>query len=79
MRRSNRLFEIIQILRATDRPMTAESLARQLEVSTRTIYRDIAALHVQKRLRRVRGGAEAIKARGDFGYTPAPGQTPVFG
>lgn len=25
------------------------------------------------------GGAEAIKARGDFGYTPAPGQTPVFG
>jgi choline-sulfatase len=25
------------------------------------------------------GGAEAIKARGDFGYTPAPGQRPVFG
>jgi choline-sulfatase len=25
------------------------------------------------------GGAAAIKARGDFGYTPAPGQTPVFG
>lgn len=24
------------------------------------------------------GGAEAIMARGDFGYTPAPGQTPVF-
>lgn len=24
------------------------------------------------------GGAEAIIARGDFGYTPAPGQTPVF-
>ena len=24
------------------------------------------------------GGAEAILARGDFGYTPAPGQTPVF-
>ena len=46
MRRSNRLFEIIQILRATDRPMTAESLARQLEVSTRTIYRDIAALQM---------------------------------
>lgn len=46
MRRSNRLFEIIQILRATDRPMTAERLARQLEVSTRTIYRDIAALQM---------------------------------
>ena len=25
------------------------------------------------------GGADAIKARGDFGYTPAPGQTPMFG
>jgi choline-sulfatase len=25
------------------------------------------------------GGAGAIIARGDFGYTPAPGQTPVFG
>ncbi len=25
------------------------------------------------------GGEAAIKARGDFGYTPAPGQTPVFG
>jgi choline-sulfatase len=25
------------------------------------------------------GGADAIKQRGDFGYTPAPGQSPVFG
>jgi choline-sulfatase len=25
------------------------------------------------------GGEEALKKRGDFGYTPAPGQTPVFG
>lgn len=25
------------------------------------------------------GGPDAIKERGDFGYTPAPGQTPVFG
>jgi choline-sulfatase len=25
------------------------------------------------------GGAEKIKARGDFGYTPAPGQVPGFG
>jgi choline-sulfatase len=24
------------------------------------------------------GGVEAIRRRGDFGYTPAPGQTPVF-
>ena len=25
------------------------------------------------------GGPDAIKERGDFGYTPAPGQTPIFG
>jgi predicted DNA-binding transcriptional regulator YafY len=46
MRRSNRLFEIIQILRAADRPMTADALASQMEVSTRTIYRDISALQM---------------------------------
>ncbi|MBU4531867.1 MAG: YafY family transcriptional regulator [Hoeflea sp.] len=48
MRRSNRLFEIIQILRAAGRPMTADALARKLEVSTRTIYRDIAALQMMR-------------------------------
>ena len=46
MRRSNRLFEIIQILRSAGRPMTAEALSKQLEVSTRTIYRDISALQM---------------------------------
>ncbi|MDP3527553.1 MAG: YafY family protein [Hoeflea sp.] len=46
MRRSNRLFEIIQILRSAARPMTAEALAKTLEVSTRTIYRDISALQM---------------------------------
>ena len=48
MRRSTRLFEIIQILRATDTPVTAEALAEQLEVSARTVYRDIAALQAQR-------------------------------
>lgn len=39
MRRADRLFEIIQILRL--RPVTtAAHLARELEVSERTIYRD---------------------------------------
>ncbi len=48
MRRSTRLFEIIQILRAADGPVTAERLAEQLEVSVRTIYRDITALQAQR-------------------------------
>lgn len=48
MRRSNRLFEIIQILRSAGRPMTAETLSRKLEVSTRTIYRDISALQMMQ-------------------------------
>ena len=44
MGRSIRLFELIQILRAADRPVSAARLAETLEVSVRTIYRDIAAL-----------------------------------
>ncbi len=48
MKRSNRLFEIIQILRAADNPLRAEDLAEQLEVSPRTIYRDIAALQAMQ-------------------------------
>ncbi|MEX0351016.1 MAG: helix-turn-helix transcriptional regulator [Paracoccaceae bacterium] len=48
MRRSTRLFELIQILRASENPMTAESMAARLEVSERTIYRDIAALQAMR-------------------------------
>ncbi|KIC45282.1 transcriptional regulator [Ruegeria sp. ANG-S4] len=48
MRRSARLFEIIQILRASGDPVTAEELAAKLEVSVRTVYRDIAALQAQR-------------------------------
>ena len=44
MNRSARLFEIIQILRAARTPVTARALADRLEVSERTIYRDIAVL-----------------------------------
>ena len=44
MSRSNRLFEIIQILRSSTTPITAEELAEKLEVSPRTIYRDIVSL-----------------------------------
>lgn len=48
MRRSTRLFEIIQILRAAKGPVTADVLADKLEVSVRTVYRDIAALQAQR-------------------------------
>lgn len=48
MRRSTRLFEIIQILRAASAPVTAEALATRLEVSVRTVYRDIAELQAQR-------------------------------
>lgn len=48
MHRSNRLFEIIQILRAAPGPVTADTLSEQLEVSVRTIYRDIAALQAMR-------------------------------
>src|SRR5215468_1707857 len=39
---------------------TVQELVELTDSSEATIRRDIAALHVQKRLRRVRGGAEAI-------------------
>lgn len=48
MARSTRLFEIIQILRAAQQPITAEDLAMKLEVSIRTIYRDIASLQAMQ-------------------------------
>ena len=44
MRRADRLFQIIQILRRARRPATAADIAAELETSLRTIYRDIAQL-----------------------------------
>lgn len=48
MRRAERLFQIIQILRGARRPVTAYSLSEELETSPRTIYRDIAELMAQR-------------------------------
>ena len=46
MRRADRLFQIVQRLRRRNAVVTAAALARELEVSERTIYRDIADLLV---------------------------------
>lgn len=48
MRRADRLFQIIQILRRSRRPVTASQLAVELEVSQRSVYRDIADLIEQR-------------------------------
>jgi len=48
MRRADRLFQIIQVLRRTRKPLTAEAIARELETSKRTIYRDVATLIGQR-------------------------------
>lgn len=48
MRRADRLFEIIQLLRQARGPISADAIALQLEVSKRTIYRDIASLMAQR-------------------------------
>lgn len=48
MRKASRLFEIIQILRVARRPITAAVIAERLEVTVRSIYRDIAALQAMR-------------------------------
>ena len=48
MRKASRLFEIIQILRLAKGPVTAQVIADRLEVTVRSIYRDIAALQAMR-------------------------------
>ncbi|WP_299423876.1 YafY family protein [uncultured Shimia sp.] len=48
MRRTERLFQIIQVLRAARGPVTGRELADELEVSLRTLYRDMAELIAQR-------------------------------
>lgn len=59
MRRADRLFQIIQILRRSTGPVTAASLAAELETSKRSVYRDIAALIGQR---------VPIRGEAGFGY-----------
>ncbi|MGF0536668.1 helix-turn-helix transcriptional regulator [Agrobacterium sp. ES01] len=59
MRRADRLFQIIQILRRSERAVTAAAIAEELEVSKRTVYRDIADLIGQR---------VPIQGEAGFGY-----------
>ncbi|HUB43763.1 MAG TPA: YafY family protein [Acetobacteraceae bacterium] len=48
MRPADRLFDIIQRLRTARGPLTAAALAEELEVTPRTVYRDIATLQARR-------------------------------
>src|SRR6201987_4225523 len=62
--RSARLLRLLQALRGRRHPVTAARLAGALEVSERTIYRDVADLMAQ--------GAP-ITGEAGFGYVLGPG------
>jgi predicted DNA-binding transcriptional regulator YafY len=48
MRRADRLFQMIEVLRRSRRPVTAAAIAAELEISVRTVYRDVADLLGQR-------------------------------
>ncbi|WP_229207164.1 YafY family protein [Duganella sp. Root336D2] len=47
MSRSERLLNLLQVLRRYRRPVSGKVLANELGVSIRTLYRDIASLQAQ--------------------------------
>lgn len=64
MSRTTRLLELMQILRRHRRPVSGTALAQELDVSLRTLYRDIASLRAI--------GAE-IEGEPGMGYRLEPG------
>src|ERR1700712_2731159 len=64
MRKASRLFEIIQILRLAKRPVTAADIADKLEVTVRSVYRDIVALQAMR---------VPIEGERGIGYVLRPG------
>jgi len=63
MRRADRLFQVVQLIRGR-RLSTAAYLAQRLEVSERTVYRDIADLQLQ---------GVPIEGEAGVGYRLGPG------
>ena len=47
MKKTERLFHVLETMRASRNPITADRLARDLGVSERTIYRDVKLLIAQ--------------------------------
>lgn len=66
MSRSTRLLDLLQLLRRHRQPVSGADLARELDISLRTLYRDIATLQSQ--------GANIDGAPG-LGYVLQPGFT----
>ncbi|RVD60505.1 YafY family transcriptional regulator [Mesorhizobium sp. M2D.F.Ca.ET.185.01.1.1] len=64
MSRSERLFDLIQILRRHRRPVSGRTLADEMGVSIRTLYRDIATLQ---------GQGAPIEGEAGLGYVLKPG------
>ena len=64
MSRATRLLDLLQLLRRHRYPVSGAELARELEISLRTLYRDIAALQAQ--------GAH-IEGEPGVGYVLRPG------
>jgi predicted DNA-binding transcriptional regulator YafY len=64
MRRADRLFQIIQVLRRNRKPLTADAIAAELETSKRTVYRDIATLIGQRVPIRGEAGMGYVLERG---------------
>lgn len=83
MRRADRLFQIIQILRRAGGPITAMAIAEELEVSRRSVYRDIADLMAQRVPIRGEAGIGYVLERGydmpPLMLTPAEVEAAVLG
>ena len=68
MPKSDRFFEIIQMLRQSKSPLRAAEIAGALEVSPRTIYRDMAILQARQ---------VPVQGEAGVGYIMRAGYDPV--